>query len=56
MVGQFCDLVQVSRNTAYTLIRRGEVQAKKVGAVWRIPMSAYERFCGDVRLEEPEED
>ena len=34
---QVADMLQLSKNTVYELIRRGEIIAKKLGNVYRIP-------------------
>lgn len=37
---QVADMLQLSKNTVYDLIGRGEIVAKKIGKVYRIPMSS----------------
>lgn len=37
---QVADMLQLSKNTVYGLIRRGEILAKKIGNVYRIPASS----------------
>ncbi len=37
---QVADLLQLSKNTVYQLINRGEIIAKKIGRVYRIPPSS----------------
>lgn len=34
---QVAQMLQLSKNTIYQLIRRGEIVAKKIGKVYRIP-------------------
>lgn len=34
---QVADILQVSKNTVYSLINRGEIIAKRVGKMYRIP-------------------
>jgi len=34
---QVADVLQLSKNTVYELINRGEIVAKKIGKVYRIP-------------------
>ena len=36
-VDDLCEKLQISRNTAYQLLERGEVEGFKVGRNWRIP-------------------
>lgn len=37
---QVADILQLSKNTVYQLINRGEISAKKIGKVYRIPISS----------------
>jgi len=37
---QVADMLQLSKNTVYQLINRGEIVAKKIGKVYRIPASS----------------
>lgn len=37
---QVADVLQLSKNTVYELIGRGEILAKKIGKVYRIPASS----------------
>lgn len=37
---QVAEILQLSKNTIYGLISRGEVIAKKIGKVYRIPQSS----------------
>lgn len=37
---QVAEILQLSKNTIYTLINRGEIVAKKIGKVYRIPQSS----------------
>lgn len=37
---QVAEILQLSKNTVYELINRGEVIAKKIGKVYRIPQSS----------------
>ena len=37
---QVADFLQLSKNTVYQLINRGEIVAKKIGRVYRIPPSS----------------
>ena len=38
--GQVAEMLQLSKNTVYKLINRGEIIAKKLGKVYRIPYSS----------------
>lgn len=37
---QVAQMLQLSKNTVYELIRKGEIIAKKLGKVYRIPQSS----------------
>lgn len=37
---QVAEMLQLSKNTVYQLISRGEIVAKKIGKVYRIPISS----------------
>ncbi len=37
---QVAEILQLSKNTVYELISRGEIVAKKIGRVYRIPPSS----------------
>lgn len=37
---QVAAMLQLSKNTVYQLINRGEIVAKKIGKVYRIPVSS----------------
>lgn len=37
---QVAEILQLSKNTVYGLIARGEIIAKKIGRVYRIPQSS----------------
>ena len=36
-VSEVCERLQISRNTAYSLLKRGDLEGVKVGRMWRIP-------------------
>ncbi|MDP3758325.1 MAG: helix-turn-helix domain-containing protein [Candidatus Daviesbacteria bacterium] len=37
---QVAEMLQLSKNTVYQLINRGEIVAKKIGKVYRIPQAS----------------
>lgn len=37
---QVAEMLQLSKNTVYQLINRGEIVAKKIGKVYRIPQTS----------------
>ena len=34
---EVCERLNISRNTAYSLLKRGDLEGVKVGRMWRIP-------------------
>ena len=57
--GQVASILQLTKNTVYDLIGRGEIVAKKIGKVYRIPVtSVYFALTGldyDLYLAEKED-
>ena len=43
-VDDLCEKLQISRNTAYQLLERGEVEGFKVGRNWRIPNGSISSY------------
>ena len=43
-INDLCNMLNVGKNTAYHLITSGEIDAFKVGSVWKIPVSAVEGY------------
>lgn len=56
---QVAEMLQLSKNTVYDLISRGEIVAKKIGKVYRIPQSAiafvFSGLDGDLQMAEKED-
>ena len=56
---QVAEILQLSKNTVYRLINRGEIIAKKIGKVYRIPQRSLSFiFTGldeDIYLKEQED-
>lgn len=42
--GQVAEMLQLSKNTVYELIGSGEIVAKKIGKLYRIPSSSISFF------------
>ena len=36
-IREVCERLQISRNTVYSLLKRGDLEGVKVGRMWRIP-------------------
>ena len=49
-----CQMLNIGKNTAYSLLTSGEIDSFKVGSVWKIPVSSVneyiERKCRESRL------
>lgn len=43
-VAQVADRLQVDIRTVHGLIRRGEIKARKIGRVWRVPLVALDNY------------
>ena len=39
-----CGMLGIGKNTAYQLLNDGEIDAFKVGTVWKIPKKSVEEF------------
>ncbi len=43
-VGEVADRLELEARTVYDLIRRGELEARKVGRAWRVSAQALDRY------------
>lgn len=41
---ELCDILKIGKNTAYTLMRTGELGAFKIGRVWKIPLVSVRKY------------
>lgn len=41
---ELCDILKTGKNTAYTLMRTGELGAFKIGRVWKIPLASVRKY------------
>lgn len=41
---ELCDILKIGKNTAYTLMRTGELEVFKIGRVWKIPKKAVLQY------------
>jgi excisionase family DNA binding protein len=41
---ELCDYLQVGRNSAYRLLKSGQIKAWKIGRVWKIPKRAVQDY------------
>ena len=56
-IAEVSERLRVNRRTVYALISRGELRAKRVGRVWRVPKRAlldYLESNGGTRLQTAE--
>lgn len=44
IVETLCQKLQVSENTAYQLLKTGQLKGFKVGRMWRIPQSSLDSY------------
>lgn len=47
-VKQMCEMLDISNHHAYNLLKRGEIKARKVGAIYRIPKKNIIAYLEDV--------
>ena len=43
-VEDIANMLSISRNTAYELVRSGKIRSVKIGRIYRIPRSAVEDY------------
>ena len=41
---ELCNILKTGKNTAYTLMRTGELEAFKIGRVWKIPLVSVKKY------------
>ena len=50
-IEELCNTLGIGKNTAYTLLTSGEIDAFKIGTVWKIPIKSVEKYiekkCND---------
>ena len=52
-VGELADYLHISRGTLYSLLKRNELPAFKVGHHWRFTMEEIDRWCAKRQLRTP---
>ena len=45
-VDEVCEILFISRNTCYDLLRTKKLHSFKVGRIWRIPLDSVKDFVG----------
>ena len=43
-IDELCELLMIGRTTAYRLLRNKEINAFKIGKVWKITKASVERY------------
>ena len=43
-IRELCSILNIGRNTAYTLIKAKKLKAFKIGKNWKIPASSVEEY------------
>ena len=43
-IEELCQILQVCRNTAYRLLKSGELKGFRVGRMWRIPQESVQKY------------
>ena len=43
-IEELCTTLGIGKNTAYTLLTSGEIDAFKIGTVWKIPIKGVEDY------------
>lgn len=39
-----CNLLNIGKNTAYKLLNSGDIDAFKIGSVWKIPLDSFNEY------------
>ena len=43
-IEELCEMLAIGRNTAYSLLKAGEIKAFKIGRIWKIPREAVSEY------------
>jgi excisionase family DNA binding protein len=43
-IDDLCSYLGIGKNTAYSLLTSGEIDAFKIGTVWKIPVSSIDEY------------
>lgn len=43
-VDQMCQLLNIGKNSAYKLLKTGEIQSFKIGRIWKIPKDSIDKY------------
>lgn len=45
VIEEACEILHMSRNTLYELLRNKEIKAFQVNRIWKIPRESVEQYC-----------
>lgn len=43
-VSEVCDRLMISEHVAYNLLRSGELEAFRIGKIWKIPSDSIDKY------------
>ena len=43
-IDDVCAILHISRSTAYSMFKKGEIPGKKIGGKWQVPLTELETF------------
>ena len=43
-IDDLCNMLNIGKNTAYSLLTSGEIDALKIGTVWKIPVKSINDY------------
>lgn len=43
-IDELCELLMIGKNTAYSLLKTGQVHAFKIGRIWKIPRNSVSEY------------
>lgn len=50
-IQDLCNMLNIGKNTAYSLLTSGEIDGFKIGSVWKIPMKSFNEYIERKRKE-----
>lgn len=46
-IDDLCEMLAIGKNTAYRLLKSGQIKAFKIGRIWKIPRDSVSQFVTD---------
>lgn len=43
-IDELCEILMVGKNTAYSLLKTGQIHAFKIGRIWKIPRDSVSEY------------